>query len=420
MADVPQAEAEKILVCVSPSPFSAGLLHSAKKMADSIHAPWFAVYVEEPKALILPEAERNRIVEHLRLAEQLGAETVTLRGRNVAEEVVNFARQRKITRIIIGKPKPSGWKDMFSRSPVDRILRTSGDIEVQVISGEPVEEKRASYPDRAVGIRWPDYGTGILYLVLATILCFLMLPYFDLSNLIMVYLLEVLITAIDCGRGPAVVNSALSVLAFDFCFVPPRYSFTVDDLQYVVTFVVMFVVALAISHLAAMTRRQADLARSQEQQANAMHGLSRQLASSRGTDKILQIAVQYISEIFDCRAVVLLPEGKNKLAAAAGDVSSVFEKDMVREINLAQSAFQSGRMTGWGIEPQSTHEILYVPLSAAHSTLGVLAFKSKDPARSLPAEQLHLLESLVKQVALSLEVEYLISSRACAGSLATS
>ena len=138
-----------------------------------------------------------------------------------------------------------------------------------------------------------------MFFILASLLCFLMFPYFHLSNLIMVYLLGVMITAASCGRGPAILTSLLSVLGFDFFFVPPRFSFTVEEAQYIVTFVVMFLVALVISHLANRLRQQAQIARSQERQATAMHGLSRQLAGTRGTEKIFQVAVQYISEIFD-------------------------------------------------------------------------------------------------------------------------
>lgn len=420
MTDILEPAAEKILVCVGFSPSSAGLLHSAKKMADSLHVQWFAVYVEEPRAVMLPQSERDRVVGHLRLAEELGGRALTLQGRNIAEEIVKFARQRKITRIIAGKPAPSGWKNIISGNPVDQLLRISGDIDIYVITGDPGEPGGVSFSVRSGGIRLADYGTGLLYLVLATGLCFLMYPHFDLSNLIMVYLLGVLVTAIDCGRGPGILNSVLSVLAFDFCFVPPRFSFTVEDAQYIVTFIVMFVVALAISHLAASTRKQAEIARLQERQANAMHGLSRQLASVRGVDNVLQVAVQYVSEIFGCRAVVLLPEGKGKLEVAAGDLSSVFQKDVVKEINFAQSAYNTGRMTGWGIEQASANEILYVPLRTAHATLGVLALRPESPDRLLPAERLHLLESLAKQVAFSVEVEYVFSGGACEGSSATS
>ena len=212
MADMLKPTEERLLVCVSPSPSSARLINSAKRMATSLHAKWFAVYVEQPKIAMLPEAERSRAADNLRLAGQLGGETVTLAGRNIPEEIVNFARQRNVTRIIVGKPRRSFWKGILSGSPVDQLVRTSGEIDVYVITGEPGETREAAYVIRPKRIQLSDYGTGVLYLILATAICFLMYPYFHLSNLIMVYLLGVMLTATGCGRGPAILMSLLSVL----------------------------------------------------------------------------------------------------------------------------------------------------------------------------------------------------------------
>ena len=245
----------------------------------------------------------------------------------------------------------------------------------------------------------------MLFLVLATAICFLMYPHFHLSNLIMVYLLGVMLTATSCGRGPAILMSLLSVLAFDFFFVPPRFSFSVEEGEYIVTFVVMALVALVISHLAAGMRQQAAIARLQERQAMAMHGLSRQLASTRGVEKILQLAVQYISEICDCEVSALLPDGNGKLKVAAGDLSGVVQKDLMKELSLAHAAYDSGQIAGWGTQTSPTTEILYVPLRAGDVTSGILALRPRDPGRFLLREQLTLLDSLARQVALALEVE---------------
>jgi two-component system sensor histidine kinase KdpD len=289
----------------------------------------------------------------------------------------------------------------------------SGEIDVYVITGEQGEQREATYVIRPKRIPLSDYGGGFLFVILASVLCFLMYPYFDLSNLIMVYLLGVLLTAMSCGRGPAILVSLVSVLAFDFFFVPPRFSFTVDEAQYIVTFIVMFLVALVISHLATMLRQQAEVARLQERQTAAMHGLSRQLASTRGIVNILQVAVRYIAEIFDCQVVALLPDeaGKFKLHPAVGDLAAVIEKDIVKEMTIARSAYETGQMTGWGTQTSPATQMLYVPLRAADSTLGILAMRPRDPERLLIPEQVNLLDSLSKQVALALEVEHLTGNR---------
>ena len=161
MADMPKPTEERILVCVSPSPSSAQLISAASKMATSLHAKWSAVYVEQPKMAMLPEAERSRAADNLRLAGRLGAETVTLVGRNVAEEIVDFARQRNVTRIIVGKPARPSWRGILSRSPVDRLVRISRDIDVYVTTGEPGEQREPAYVIRPERIHLSDYGAGV-------------------------------------------------------------------------------------------------------------------------------------------------------------------------------------------------------------------------------------------------------------------
>lgn len=405
-----ESTAEKLLVCVGPSPSSAGVIDSAGNIAAGLGAKWFAVYVEDPRMLTAPESERNHAVDNLHLAEQLGAETVTLRGRNVAREILKFVRERNISRVIIGKPGRSLWKSVLSGSPVDQLVRMSGEIDVYVMAGEPGKRETAAHAGRPKVTRLPDYGTGFLFLIMATVLCFLMYPYFQLSNLIMMYLLGVMLTATDCGRGPAILVSLLSVLSFDFFFVPPRFTFTVEDAQYIVTFIVMFLVALVISHLTARVQQQTEIARLQERQATAMHGLSRQLVSTRGVKEILKVAVRYVSEIFDCETLAMLPDEKGGLKAAAGDPSSVIQKDILKEIDAARSAYDTGRMTGLGTEIFSTADILCVPLQTTNSRLGIFVLKPGDPQQGLLPEQLQLLESLAKQVALALEVERLAGS----------
>lgn len=411
MADIPKPTQQTLLVCVSPSPSSAHLVHAAKRMATHLQARWFAAYVEQPKMAMLPEAERSRAAENLRLAAQLGAETVTLAGSNVAEEIVEFARRWNVTRIIVGKPGRSLWKRTLLASPVDRLVRIGGDVDVYVTAGEAGERGEAAYVIRPERIRLADYGAGILFLVVATAICFAMYPYFALSNLIMVYLVVVMLTATGCGRGPAILVSLLSVLAFDFFFVPPRFSFSVDEAQYVVTFAVMCLVALVISHLAAGMRNQAAIARLQERQAAAMHALSRRLASTRGVEAVLQVAVQHLSEIFDGEVMALVPDEQRKLKVAAGDPSSVIHKDVIKEMGVARSAYESGQMAGWGTRTSPTSEVLYVPLRAVGTAFGVLALRPSDRERFLLREQLSLLDSLTKQVALALEADRLSSPR---------
>jgi two-component system, OmpR family, sensor histidine kinase KdpD len=409
-SDTSISRTEKLLVCLGPGDSSAGLINTADRMAADLKAKWFVIFVEDPRTLLLPEETRNRVSDNLRLAEQLGAEIFTLTGRHIAEEIIAFAGQRKITRIVVGKPRETFWKKSLLKSPVDKLIRMSGEMDVYVINGETGERKETPYMIPPPKIELSDYGASLLLFILATLLCFLMFPYFHLSNLIMVYLLGVMITATSCGRGPAILSSFLSVLGFDFFFVPPRYSFTVEEAQYIVTFFVMFLVALVISHLANRLRQQAQVARHQEREALAMHGLSRLLAGTRGKENIFQVAVHYMAEIFDCQTMVLGSDRQGKFKVIAGEPSSVLNRDITKEIKNAHLAHDSGQIIGLGTESSPTSENLYVPIRAADFSSGVFVLRPADRDRFRHPEQLNLLESLVKQVALSLEVERLTGS----------
>jgi two-component system sensor histidine kinase KdpD len=159
-------------------------------------------------------------------------------------------------------------------------------------------------------------------------------------------------TAIHCGRGPAIINSLLSVLAFDFCFVPPRWTFTVEEAKYIVTFAVMFLTAVAISYLGTLIKRQAEAARLQERQTAAMHALSRELAGTRGVENVLQVSLKHFSQIFQCDVVALLPDENGKLHLAAGDLASVFHQDIVKELGVAQWAYAPVRWRGGAPRPR--------------------------------------------------------------------
>ena len=411
MGENSRPTAERLLVCVGPNPSSADLIRAVKSMASRMNAEWFAVYVKTPRMVRLPEAEQNRAVQHLQLAEHLGAQTFTLFSRNMAEKIGNFARRHKITKIIAGKPSHYRWQDILFGSDVDELVRMSREIDIYFITGETGAQKKSPVLVKPKGIRFHDYGMGLLYSILATGFSFLVHPYLELSNLIMVYLVGVMVTAIHWGRGPAILNSILSVLAFYFFFVPVRYSFTLVETHFIFTFAVMLLVALVISHLTILIRRQAEAARCQERQTAAMHALSRQLATTRGVENILHVAVKQLQEIFESQVAALLPEANGKLHPVVGDLAMVSEKDRVKELSVAQWAFRTGQMAGWGTKTSPDSPFLYVPLQATKAVIGVLALRLKNPESELwllPEQlRLSLLESLVKQVALALEVERL-------------
>ena len=147
-SDTLTPQTEKLLVCLGPESSSAGFINAARRMAADLKAKWFVLFVEDPKTMLLPEEARNRVSDNLRLAEQWGAETFTLTGGHIAEEIITFAGQRNITRIVVGKPGGSFWKRFLLKSPVDKLVRTSGEMDVYLLSGEPAEQRETPYTIR--------------------------------------------------------------------------------------------------------------------------------------------------------------------------------------------------------------------------------------------------------------------------------
>jgi two-component system sensor histidine kinase KdpD len=393
--------AERILVCVSPSPFAARVVRAARRMATGLRAEWVVVYVETPGQAQLPAVDRDRAVQTLNLAEQLGAETVTLTGHDVAAEVLGYARRRNVTRIVLGKPARPRWREMLFGSVVNELVRRSGDIDVYVITGEREGPQPSTAERPAPPVDWPGYAQAVGVVAVCSGVAWLMFPRFAPANLIMVYLLGTVLAAWRLRRGPSILVSLLSVAAFDFFFVPPYLTFAVTDTQYVITFAVMLVVAVVISTLTTRLRAQAEAARQRERRTAALYSMTRTLVSQRGLDDLLSAATRHIADMFGARVAMLLPGPDGQLLRRAGELAP--GADEPRESAVAQWVQEHGQMAGRGSATLPGARALYLPLKAARGTVGVLGVEpAADDAFATP-EQLHLLETFAAQTALAIE-----------------
>jgi two-component system sensor histidine kinase KdpD len=393
--------AERMLVCISPSPLAAQLVRAGRRLATRLGAQWIVAYVETPAAAKLSQADRDRVVQTLRLAEQLGAETVTLTGSIMSEELLAYARARNVSKIVIGKPARTLWKRLLMGSIVDALVRGSGDIDIHVVSAEKeaTAPKLASRPADATV--WAPYAEAVGVIAVCTGIAWLMFPYLGLSNLIMVYLLGVVAVATRSGRGPTTLASVLSVATFDFFFVPPFFSFAVSDTQYLVTFAVMLLVALVISGLTVRTRAQADAARNRERRTAALYAMSRELASTRGVDDLLAIAISHIVEVFPADVAVLLPDGTGRLAPRSVQAATLSTD--AAEQAVAEWVYAHRELAGLGTATLPGAAALYVPLIGSRGAAGVLGVKPVELHAFDSPEQLHLLETFANQTALAIE-----------------
>ncbi len=397
---------ERILVCVGHNPRSVRLIHAARRLAAGLRAEWIAVHVEAPSRVRSSEQDIKQLADHMRLAESLGAEIVTLSGQRMSEEILTYARGRNVTRIIIGKPTHPRWKDKLFGSPLDEIVRGSGDIDVYVISGDVAERHAHREPSaRTRTWRKSEWAWSIVTVAASTVVARLLLPYFERLDIAMVYLLGVVFVASRTGKGPSLFTALLSVAAFDFFFVTPYYTFAVSDARYFITFTVMFVVSFVVSRLTLRVRQQAEAARLRERRTAALYNLSRDLVRERGVMRLSEIAMKHIGEVFDSQISILLPDDQNRLAAATSGTFAFFPGQ--QELSVAQWVYEHRQPAGLGSDTLPGAKALYLPLIASGGVIGVIGILPKSAQDGFEPEQFHYLEAFANQTAIAIERSFL-------------
>ena len=392
--------AERILVCVGPGPWSTRLVRAAKRMADDLGAEWIAAYVETPSQLRLPQEARDGVIQTLRLAEQLGAQTIRLSGQTMSEALLVYAHERNVTKLVVGKPSRARWQRALFGSIVDALVQGSGDIDIYVISGGREDGTPLA------GARRPPLPTDVtaylqaaVVVAMATAICWLLAPVSELSNLVMVYLLGIVVIAMRAGRGPSLASAVLSVAVFDFFFVPPRFTFAVTDTRYLFTFLVMLIVGLVISDLTVRIRSQAEAAHHRERRTAALYAMSRELVSTRSTDALLQVAIRHVSDVFHGQVAILLPAVGGGLELGAG---AQFDVD-ANDLGVARWVFERRQPAGVGTATLPGASALYLPLLGSTGAVGVLGLRPADRHALDEPERLHQLETFAAQTALALE-----------------
>jgi len=394
----PWVVTERILVAVGPSPGSERLIRATKRIAEGMHAEWTAAHVELLGAPPLCDKDRERIENHLRLAESLGGEIVRLAGVSVASSLLDHARDHNVTRIVAGKPTHSRWRDRVRGSLLDTLIRGSGAIEIHVIA--PIDDVKPSRP----AVVAPERGTAVAYawavgaIGAVTALGLAVFPYATLADITMLYLIAIMLASLS-SRGPSLVAASLAVVAFDFCFVPPRFTFAVADAGHLLTFAVMFGAGLTISTLTARLRRQERDAVIRERHTAALLAFTRDIAAATSPGDVAAVAVRHLEESFPVAVSVLVPDFDEggTLVAAAGLMPLAAQEQAV-----ARWAFDHGEAAGLGTDTLPGARVLAVPLVAGDVTVGVIAVQARQDPRRRGGTALPLLEAFARQAGLAL------------------
>ena len=394
---------EALLLCIGPDERSEKLVRATARMAGQLDVPWHCIYVETPQLQRLSDAKRQKVLRVLKLAQDAGANTATLAGSTLAPAVVKYAHERNLSRVILGRDT-NRWHRPWRPTLAEAVGHLGPDLDVIQIALPPrgtspalppALEPESASPAQA----WLPYGWSALICAAVTLLTAPLYAVLELTNIVMMFLLAVVFVAVRFGRGPAVMAAFLAVGAFDLFYVPPRFTFSVSDAQYLLTFAVMLMVALLIGQLTAGLKFQARVATLREERVRALYEMSRDLSGALMNEQVAEVAGRFMKSEFDAHAALLISDLQDRLAAPTRGPSTPAGIDTA----VAQWAFDHAEAAGHGTNTLPAAPILYLPLKAPMRMRGVLAIEPRNPARLAGPEQRRLLDTCASLLAISLE-----------------
>jgi two-component system, OmpR family, sensor histidine kinase KdpD len=408
----PWAAGERILVCISEDPRAAGLVRYARRLADRLHGPWMALYVESRRSSQLSEEQRDRIADTLRLAQSLGGEAVTIPGgdRRIADDVIGYSQANNVTQIIIGKSTRSRWFEILHGSVVHDLVRRSGNISVNVIAGEtiasePIPKKTVRTAEAADPFNPRPYGIALVAVALALGLSEVIQPRLGIENVDLVFLTAVVGVAVRYGLWPSLFASAAASLCYNFFFLPPIYTFTIADPTNVAAFFFFIVMAVVVSNVAARVRTQAVVAMDRARATEQLYTFSRKLTGVGTLDDVLWATAYQAASMLKVRVVLLLPESDTIVVKTGYPPEDILDE---ADLAAAKWAWENNRAAGRGSDTLPGAKRLFLPMHTGRGAIGVVGIDSDKSGPLLTPDQRRLLDALMDQAALAIERVHLV------------
>lgn len=396
------AAGERIVVAINEMSSAPELVRAAKRLADALRAPWTALHVETRRTQELTDAERQRLNGTISLAAQLGAATATIPASSVVHGLVAFAGDAHATQIVIGKSSRSWWFELRHRSIVDQLVRDMSNVAVHVLPAErdALPETRGRQRKTGSWGRPQNYLWSSLMVAGVTGMAVVLGEFLNIANVAMLYLLPVMAAASLFGLRAGLFATVLSTLAYNFFFLPPVGTLSINNPENVVTVLVLLAVAFVTSNLAARTCDQAELASTSARQNAAMAGFSRQMTTIANDEELMQSICAELARLFDARACVLIPSEDGPQLRAAFP-----PEDRLGPIELAaaQWAFDKGLPAGRGSDTLTASDWMFSPMRSTRGILGAVGLARDDGRDPVKPDQVPLMLSLIDQATLVLE-----------------
>ncbi len=401
---IPPPLREALLVCVGPGIGADALVRTASRLAGKLDGEWHALYVETPALQRLPEARRRAILNTLKLAQDLGAQTATMAAADIVPAIVEYARRHGLGWVVAGRGRPDRWR-WLRRPLAERLARLAPDLDLLALALDNLP-RRSLNPTTgardgertALPFSARRYSATLLICLATTLAATPLLPHFDLANIVMLFLLAVVGVAARYGRGPSILAAIINVITFDVFFVPPRFSLVVQDWQYLLTFAVMLIVGLVVGQLTARFRYQAQVASAREERARYLYEMSRELSGALSAEQVIEISERCVEASFRVKARLLPLDDRDRLQPPP-----VRPGKPKVDLAIAQWCFDRNTPAGLGTDTLPAASLLYLPLKAPLRTRGVLAVAPEQRRLLMIPEQRRLLDTFAALIAIALE-----------------
>jgi two-component system sensor histidine kinase KdpD len=393
------AVGERLVVAVNELPSAEGLVRGAKRIADALRAPWTALHVETPREQRFGEDERRRLAAALNLATQLGGTVVSVPAESALAGIKAYVAEARATQLIVGKSMRSRWFELRHGSVVDRLIRETPGVAVHVLPMSAEAPKPVRRPRRTLG-EPEDYVWTTLMVGAVAAAGSALFHILNLGNVALLFLLPVMVAASLFGRWPALFAGVLSSLLYNFFFLPPTGTLTVNNPENVITIIVLLGVAFATSSLSARVRSQADLAASSARQNAALAGFLRQLSDAANEEELMQAVCAEIARLLDVRTTMLVasPDGPELRAAFPPE-----DRLETMERAAAGWALDRGMPAGRGSDTLTASDWLFYPLKTSERTIAAIGLARDDARDTVRSDQIPLLMSLLDQATLAME-----------------
>ncbi|MBA8937059.1 two-component system sensor histidine kinase KdpD [Clostridium beijerinckii] len=410
---------DAILACISSSPSSSRVIRTARRMAEAHHSKWIAFYVETTKSKNLNKKDKESLSANFKLAEELGGEIVTVYSDDIVEQIIQYAKFRNVTKIIIGKnhKKPNNFFHIYARDIVDKLMESNSYIDVYVIPNSAFNKEKENIVKRKkvrVSISWKEILTATLIMIISTMIS-LFIDYigFREANVIMIFILGVIIVNMKTrGYLLGFICSIISIFLFNFLFTDPRYSLEVYDKSYLVTFPIMLIVTFTIGTLTSKIQREAQNSLARENTTQILYRVSRKLLSATGTADVVGIGIKYLSRLLE-RTVICYLVQENKLTTPFIYTATKGEKDRTllnkEEEAVAYWTLLNDKESGAGTNTFYGAKGYYMPLKSHNKVLGVLGVSCITG--NLKPEQKFIFETVASQIYIALDREILAETQ---------